>query len=268
MAGSCWWSSSQVASGRAVEQAGRSSGFDRPIPESSAGYKTAAHRQRRTGRVLSLHLRSGGLSGQCAPDGLSSAGWNDLEIDSQREFLAHRIIGLTAEVDELQARITKAVNTSTPRLLERNGIGPDSAAALLITAGDNPERLHSEASFAALCGSSPIEASSGKTHRRRLNRGGDRQANAALYRIALSRLRWDPRTRDYVDRRIAEGKPPAKRSAASSATSPARSTRSSSSPDQTQPRSPQPLDIHRAIRPKRRYQRTAKTMTSGGKQRR
>jgi len=91
-------------------------------------------------------------------------------------------------------------------LLTRRGIGPDNAAALLIAAGDNPDRLRSEASFAALCGVSPLEASSGKTSRRRLNRGGDRQANAALYRIALSRLRFDARTRDYLDRRITEGK--------------------------------------------------------------
>jgi len=104
---------------------------------------------------------------------------------------------------------------------------------LLTAAGDNPNgstAKHPSPHRAAL---GPIEASSGKTQRHRLNRGGDRQAGAALYRIALSRLRWDPRTRDYVDRRIAEGKPLAKRSAASSATSLARPTRSSSSPDQT-----------------------------------
>ncbi|WP_370270324.1 transposase [Streptomyces sp. V4I8] len=86
------------------------------------------------------------------------------------------------------------------------GVGPDSASALLIAAGDNPERLASEASFAALCGTSPVEASSGKTQRRRLNRGGDRQANAALYRIILSRLRWDHRTQNYLQRRLTEGK--------------------------------------------------------------
>jgi transposase len=66
--------------------------------------------------------------------------------------------------------------------------------------------MRNEGSFAALCGVSPIEASSGKTQRHRLNRGGDRQANAALHRIVLSRLRWDPRTRDYLERRISEGK--------------------------------------------------------------
>jgi transposase len=92
-----------------------------------------------------------------------------------------------------------------PALLTRIGIGPDNAAAL-IAAGDNPDRLGSEASFAALCGVSPLEASSGRTSRRRLNRGGDRQANSAHYRIALCRLRWDARTRDYLARRITEGK--------------------------------------------------------------
>lgn len=90
--------------------------------------------------------------------------------------------------------------------MDRHGVGPDTAAALLITAEDNPDRLHNEASFAALCGTSPIEASSGKTQRRRLNRGGDRQANCALHTIVLSRLRWDARSRAYVTRRMAEGK--------------------------------------------------------------
>jgi transposase len=85
-------------------------------------------------------------------------------------------------------------------------VGPDAAAALVLAAGDNPQRLTSEASFAALCGVSPIEASSGKRHRRRLNRGGDRQANSALYTIAIARQRWDRRTQDYVKRRVAEGK--------------------------------------------------------------
>ena len=121
-------------------------------------------------------------------------------------LLARRIIHLNSEVHDLEKRITEAVASHTPVLLERRGIGPDSAAALLITAGDNPARMHSETSFAALCGTSPVEASSGKTSRRRINRGGDRQANAALYRITLSRLRWDPPTRDYLQRRINEGK--------------------------------------------------------------
>ncbi len=122
------------------------------------------------------------------------------------KLLAERIQYLTAQLDELAKHITSAVEAAAPALLQQPGIGPDSAAVLLITAGDNPERLTSEASFAALCGVSPIEASSGKSNRRRLNRGGDRQANAALYRIALSRLRWDPRTQDYLAKRTSQGK--------------------------------------------------------------
>jgi transposase len=134
-------------------------------------------------------------------DATSAAAWT-------LRLLAHRILCLTQEIDDLNAKITAAVTAHTPQLLECYGVGPDIAVTLLITAGDNPERLGSEAGFAALCGVSPVEASSGKTQRRRLNRGGDRQANAALYRIALSRLRWDHRTRDYRNRRIAEGKTP------------------------------------------------------------
>ncbi|TDC21735.1 IS110 family transposase [Streptomyces sp. 8K308] len=121
-------------------------------------------------------------------------------------LLAQRVLRLRQEVTELGRRMTAAVKTTAPSLLERLGIGPDSAAALLIAAGDNPERLGSEASFAALCGVSPVEQSSGKSRRRRLNRGGDRQANAALHRIVVTRMRQDERTRDYPERRTAEGK--------------------------------------------------------------
>jgi transposase len=122
------------------------------------------------------------------------------------QLLARRILHLTDQINDLKLQITQTLATHAPQLLERNGVGPDTAAALLIAAGDNPERLHSEASFAALCGVSPVEASSGKTHRRRLNRGGDRHANCALHTIVLSRLRWDTRSRAYVQRRITEGK--------------------------------------------------------------
>jgi transposase len=121
-------------------------------------------------------------------------------------LLARRILELTAEIHDLIHHITATITRHCPRLLTRRGVGPDNAAALLITAGDNPHRLHSEASFAARCGVNPRQASSGKTSRRRLNRGGDRQANCALYRIALCRLRGDARTRDYLARRITEGK--------------------------------------------------------------
>jgi transposase len=121
-------------------------------------------------------------------------------------LLANRVQHLTNEIEELTAHITAAIEVKAPQLLELTGVGPDSTAVLLVTAGDNPERLTSEASFAALCGVNPLDASSGKTTRRRLNRGGNRQANAALYRITLSRLRWDDRSRDYLAKRTAEGK--------------------------------------------------------------
>jgi transposase len=120
--------------------------------------------------------------------------------------LGQRILALTAEADDTEKRMTDLLNGYAPNLISRTGIGPDSAAALLIVAGDNHDRITAEASFAALCGVTPVEASSGNTQRRRLNRGGDRRANAALYRIVLSRLRWDRRTQAYMSRRLAEGK--------------------------------------------------------------
>lgn len=120
-------------------------------------------------------------------------------------LLARRVQNLSQEVKELTRRTTRAVQACRPQLLDLVGVGPDSAAVLLIAAGDNPDRLTDEASFAALCGVSPVEQSSGKTQRRRLNRGGHRQANAALYRIVQSRLRWDERTQAYLQRRTAEG---------------------------------------------------------------
>jgi transposase len=121
-------------------------------------------------------------------------------------LLARRIIHLEREIADLDAQMAAVLTDHNPALLGTYGVGPDTAAALLIAAGDNPERLRSEASFAALCGASPVEASSGKTERHRLNRGGDRQANCALHTIVLARLRWDQRTRAYVDRRVTEGK--------------------------------------------------------------
>ena len=121
-------------------------------------------------------------------------------------LLGARITALKAEAYNLHTRIRDLVNQHAPQLLEQNGVGSDSAAALLIATGDNPERIATEASFAALCGVAPVEASSGMSTRLRLNRGGSRQANAALHRIALSRLRWRDETIAYVHRRLAEGK--------------------------------------------------------------
>lgn len=120
--------------------------------------------------------------------------------------LARRHLELHDEIADLDAMIKAIVDELAPDLVARNSIGYGSAAQLLITAGDNPERLRSEASFAALCGVSPIPASSGKTNRHRLNRGGDRAANSALHIIAIGRLRCDKRTQQYVARRIADGR--------------------------------------------------------------
>ncbi len=119
---------------------------------------------------------------------------------------AQRCQALDAELAALDAHLEELTAEAAPELLEHYGVGPDTAGALLVAAGDNPERLHSEAAFSMLCGASPIPASSGQTKRHRLNRGGDRQANAALYRIVLVRMRWDPRTQDYVERRTKQGK--------------------------------------------------------------
>jgi len=120
--------------------------------------------------------------------------------------LARRHRALSAEISELDAEIARLCAKANPALIAARGVGADTAAALLIAAGDNPQRLRSEASFAALCGACPVEASSGRTVRHRLNRGGDRQANNALWRIATVRLRCDQQTKDYAARRRAEGK--------------------------------------------------------------
>jgi transposase len=119
--------------------------------------------------------------------------------------IARRHQQLTTEIDDLDTILDPLVAETAPNLVALNGVGTDVAGQLLVTAGDNPHRLHSDAAFSHLCGSSPIPASSGRTHRHRLNRGGDRAANAALYRIVLCRLRWDPHTRAYTQRRTTQG---------------------------------------------------------------
>ncbi len=113
-----------------------------------------------------------------------------------------------AQLDRLDGLIGPLVTARAPGLLALHGVGPDTAALLLIAAGDHPERLRSESSWAHLCGAAPIPASSGKVSRHRLNRGGDRQANHALWRIVITRLGsrpGHPATRAYVERRTKEG---------------------------------------------------------------
>ena len=167
-------------------------GADPSLPESLAGLGRAALVRRRAQLPDPDPTASG--------DGVAAT------VVYALRLLARCIQHLTGETNDLTRKISGVLTSHAPDLLERRGVGPDSAAALLVTVGDTPQRLDDDASFAALCGASPIQASSGKTRRHRLNRGGDRQANAALYRIAFTRLRCDPRTRDYLDRRAAEGK--------------------------------------------------------------
>jgi transposase len=120
--------------------------------------------------------------------------------------VARRYETLSAEIAELDAQLDRLVGQVAPELVSLAGIGTENAATLLIVAGDNPQRLRSEASFASLCGVAPIEASSGKVVRHRLNRGGNRDANRALYMICLARMRREHRTKEYVARRTTEGK--------------------------------------------------------------
>lgn len=120
--------------------------------------------------------------------------------------LARRCQYLSSEIDDIEDGLRVLVTRAAPTMLATKGYGVITAATLLITAGDNPTRLRSEASFAALCGAAPIPASSGKTNRHRLNRGGDRQANWALHQIALVRMSTDPRTKAYAAKLRATGK--------------------------------------------------------------
>ena len=120
--------------------------------------------------------------------------------------LARRITVLDAEIGNLDDDLEPLITETAPRLLAMFGVGLDVAGQVLATTGDNPERIHSESAFAHLCGVAPIPASSGKTTRHRLNRGGDRQANHALWRIALVRLRYDPATIAYREKRAKEQK--------------------------------------------------------------
>jgi transposase len=120
--------------------------------------------------------------------------------------LGRRVLAIEADNTELDTLLADLVETTAGGLLAVQGVGVDTAAILLVAAGDNPERIRSEAAWAHLCGVAPLPASSGKLTRHRLNRGGNRQANHALWRIVFTRLASDPRTRVYVERRLNEGR--------------------------------------------------------------
>ena len=120
--------------------------------------------------------------------------------------IARRWLVLDAEIKQHDTQLERLTADRAPDLVKAHGMATGTAAEMLLLVGDNPDRIHSEAAFAKLCGACPIPASSGKTTRHRLNRGGNRQANAALYRVVIVRMRGHQPTLDYVRRRTAEGK--------------------------------------------------------------
>lgn len=131
------------------------------------------------------------------------------DINSVTKFtlrsLARRAIALDDEIKAIDKTLKTLVADTAPELVALHGVGTDSASALLVAAGDNPERLRTEATFAHLCDVAPIDASSGRQERHRLNRGGDRQANSALWHVMLTRMVSDERTKTYMARRIEGG---------------------------------------------------------------
>jgi transposase len=137
-------------------------------------------------------------------------GANPSEVEAATKFalrsVARRYQRLSEEISELDEQLDRLVTEAAPELVAVEGVGTDTAASLLIAAGDNPERLRDEAAFAHLCGAAPIPASSGQSVRHRLNRHGNRDANRALYVIAVCRMSRDERTRAYIAKRTAEGK--------------------------------------------------------------
>lgn len=120
--------------------------------------------------------------------------------------LGRRFLELTLEADRLEKRILALLTDYAPELLAVHGVGPDVAAALLTVTGENVDRISSESALAHLTGTAPIPASSGKTNRHRLNRGGNRQGNAAFHRIVLVRMKTHPETRAYIEKTLARGK--------------------------------------------------------------
>lgn len=140
----------------------------------------------------------------CRPS--AHAGLEERLVLTALKSLAQRHQGLSQEITKLDAELTSVIEQSAPHLLHLHGVGNTTAAQLLITVGGNPDRLRSEASFAALCGTAPVPASSGKTTRHRLSRGGDRRANSALHTIAMTRMRSHPPTKVFVQRQRDRGR--------------------------------------------------------------
>jgi transposase len=147
------------------------------------------------------------LIGRCAAFRVDSERAADPAVATKAALraLARRIRMLGDEIHDADRRLRRLTARTAPRTTALLGVGVEIAGQLLVTAGDNPERLRSEAAFAHLCAAAPIPASSGRTDRHRLNRGGDRAANAALHMAVVTRMRYHEPTRAYVARRTAEG---------------------------------------------------------------
>jgi transposase len=152
-----------------------------------------------------LGLKTKALVSACAAMRSGSLTSTTAATKTTLRTLARRWQQLQGELDQLDRHLGALVASAAPTLLALPGIGIDTAGQLLVTAGDNPQRLRSEAAFAHLCGTAPIPASSGRTDRHRLNRAGDRRANHGLWRIALVRMHCHPATRAYVERRTKQG---------------------------------------------------------------
>ena len=177
--------------------------------------RTQAGNQLRSLIVTAPQMLREKLAGLPAPDRVKAAArFRPGDLASPAEAakaamatVARRHQALAAEITQLDTALETLLAHAAPAgFRNRTGVGARVTATLLVTAGDNPSRLRTEASFAALCGASPVDASSGKQRRHRLNRGGDRQANSALWRIVFTRMATDPRTQAYVARRTSEGK--------------------------------------------------------------
>lgn len=217
-----------VEAGRAV-LSGRATGIAKSADGAAEALRVAliAKRSAREGRITCLNqIRHLGF---CGPDDLreqlngvprSALARHAAGLRPRRDgdvvtyatklamrSLARRVLAAEADTLAIDALLAELVEEIAPSLLDLYGVGVDTAAILLVAAGDNAERIHSEAAWAHLCGVAPLEATSGKVvHRHRLNRGGNRQANHALWRIVFTRMRGDERTRAYVDRRLTEGR--------------------------------------------------------------
>jgi transposase len=161
-------------------------------PDAPSGVLRPLATEERVARCARLRPRAGVQPGEATERAL--------------RHLARRWQALDREVRELDADLAGLIRQAAPRLLAEPGVGPGGAARPLVAAGDNPTRLRSDAALAALGGASPVEASSGTVVRHRLNRGGDRQANNALWTVATNRLRHHPETRAYAQRRSREGR--------------------------------------------------------------